>query len=230
MRTEARRTVSRIARIAIAAGAMVAVVGAMHAPFARPLLMRLGGCPMAGAKMTPRESENARRMASSALRGSERAPARPAFGFALDETTLTDVRAWAERSHVACEDRRPGLLHCTDVPASALGLAPTARNVDELALEFDDQGRLRNATSLRTRRTAAAASAEAHALVDSLAGALGPAARRSGEFSESQLAAPGAYSISTVEYRFADYVAEVTAMNAPSGGPSIREHFMSATN
>jgi hypothetical protein len=29
-------------------------------------------------------------------------------------------------------------------------------------------------------------------------------------------------------YRFTDYVADVTAMNTPSGGPAILEHYMSA--
>jgi hypothetical protein len=34
--------------------------------------------------------------------------------------------------------------------------------------------------------------------------------------------------MSSVSYRFRDYIAEVTAMNGPSSGPSVREHYMSA--
>jgi hypothetical protein len=214
-----------------AAGAVtvaIAAIGAAHAPFARPLLMRLGGCPMAGARMTTVEAENARHLAVSFDRGESPAPARPALGFELDSTTLAEVRDWAHRERVDCDDPRPGLLKCTAVRPGALGLPDADGKIDELALEFNGQGRLVNATTFRTRLNAGAAASEAGAIVASLAEKLGPAQQHAGDFGVSHFAAAGAKSISTVTYRYRDYLADVTAMNAPSGGPSIREQYISA--
>jgi hypothetical protein len=224
----------------VAAGtAIVAtgLIGLAHAPFARSFLMSLGGCPVAGARMTPAVAEHARQMALGAERPrsgeqadevSVSAPVRPALGFALDATTQQEVREWARREHAGCEDTRPGLLTCTGVRPEALGLPPDQGRIDELALEFDPRDRLVNMTTFRTHLTPASASTRARAIVASLVEKLGPAAGRAGDFEASTLAARPAGSISTVRYRFADYVADVTAMNAPSSGPSIREHYMSA--
>jgi hypothetical protein len=215
----------------VAAGAVIVatgLIGLAHAPFARSLLMSMGGCPMAGARMTPAVAERARQMALGADRGEPSAPSRPALGFALDSTTREDARTWAHREHVDCEDSRPGLMKCTGVRAEVLGLPATQGKVDELSLEFDPHDRLVNMTTFRTNLSPAVASTEAHAIVASLAEKLGPAEKRAGDFEASSLGAPAAGSISTVRYRFGDYVADVTAMNAPSSGPSIREHYMSA--
>ena len=129
----------------MAAGAVIAataLIGLAHAPFARSLLMSLGGCPMAGARMTPAVAERARRMGLSVDPAAVPAPARPALGFALDSTTLPDVRAWADRAHVACDAPRPGLLKCTDVEPQVLGAPAVDGRVDELTLEFDPRDRL----------------------------------------------------------------------------------------
>jgi hypothetical protein len=229
MRSKARR------RLAVAAGAAVfatGLIGVAHAPFARSRLMTLTGCPMGGRHMTPVESENARRMALAVYRGghAESARARPALGFTLDATTLDDVRAWEQRMHVDCEDLRVDLIHCAAVRPDAFGLPATQGTVDELALEFDRGGRLVNVTTFRMHRTPDVASEQAHAIVSSLAQRLGPAGVRAGDFKAASFVAPSAASISTVMYRYRDYVAEVTGMNAPSGGASIREHYMSAND
>ena len=109
-----------------------------------------------------------------------------------------------------------------------LGLPSVQGPIDELALEFDPRERLVNMTTLRIHLTPQTASAQARAIVAALAAKLGPADRRAGDFEASTLGARSEESISTVRYRFADYVADVTAMNLPSSGPSIREHYMSA--
>jgi hypothetical protein len=216
---------------AVAAGAVIlamGLVGLAHAPFARSLLMTVGGCPMAGARMTPAMAERARRIALATDRAALSAPARPALSFALDTTTRDEAHAWARREGIACEDPRPGLMTCARVEPEAVGLPPTGGRIDELALEFDPRERLVNMTTFRTHLTPAVASAEARAIVASLADKLGPAEQRAGDFATSRLGGPAAGSISTVRYRFDDYVADVTAMNAPTSGPSIREHYMSA--
>jgi len=221
----------RSKRLAITGGVLgvaVAAVGVLHMPFARGLLMRAGGCPMAGAHMTAVESEAARhRSLEVSGAGAALAPARPALGFRLDATTAADVHAWAARERVDCEDTRPGLVECKDVAAAALG-APGLGAVAELALAFDTAGKLVNMTTFRTGLDARSASASASAIVASLEGQLGPAPRHAGSFDAAHLAQPGARSIAAVAYRYSDYVADVEAMNAPSGGPTIREHYMSA--
>lgn len=217
----------------VAVGAVIVatgLIGLAHAPFARSLLMSLGGCPMAGARMTPVQAERARHMALGEDRATTSAPARPALGFALDSTTLGDARAWAHRQDVDCDDARPGLMKCVAVRPEALGLPATQGRIDELSLEFDPNDRLVNMTTFRSHLTPAVASTEAHAIVASLAGTLGPAATRAGDFEASSFGAAKAGSLSAVAYRFGDYVADVTAMDAPSSGPSIREHYMSARN
>lgn len=225
MRSKTRRTiVVAMGTAALATG----LVGLAHAPFARSWLMSLGGCPMAGARMTPAVAEHARHMALGAETATAEAPARPALGFALDATTHQEAQAWARREHVDCEDTRPGLMTCKGARPEDLGVPPAQGRLDELALEFDPKGRLVNMTTFRTHLTPASASAEAQAIVASLARTLGPADRHAGDFAAATLGARPAGSISTVRYRFTDYVADVTAMNAPSSGPSIREHYMSA--
>lgn len=211
-----------------AVGLLVAAIGVAHMPFARSLLMTMGGCPMAGSRMTAIEAENARHMALASNPGHEAAPARPALGFALDSTSVANVRDWARREHVDCDDARPGLLKCSEVSPVALGLPAENGSIDELELEFSDQGRLVNMTTFRSHLNPAQAATEAHSIVSSLIEKLGPAGRKAGAFDPAHLSVSGAESISAVTYRYNDYVADVTAMNTPSGGPSIREHYMSA--
>jgi hypothetical protein len=224
------KRMKRIVKIVAASlGAATVLVGAMHAPFARPLLMRLGGCPMAG-RMTPVESENARHMGLAVNRGTDEAPARPALGFTLDATTLDEVRAWAKRERVDCDEPRPGLVKCTDVPPSALGAAAAAQlgNVDELVLGFDTGARLVNVTTLRTHLDPTAGAREARDITAALREKLGAPSQTAGSLDAAHLGGPPAASIGTVAYRFSDYYADITTMNLPSSGPSLREHYMSA--
>jgi hypothetical protein len=213
---------------ASAVGLSIGAIGVAHAPFARSLLMRMGGCPMAGARMTTVESEAARHMALGVDHGSVPAPARPALGFALDITTPVDVRAWARRERVDCDEVRVGLIKCTNVRPGALGLPAADGKIDELSLEFNGHEHLVNTTTYREHLNPASAASAARSIVGSLRDRLGPAARSGGDFDAAQFSEAGARSISTVTYRFTDYLADITAMNAPSGGPAIREHYMSA--
>src|ERR1700760_2214274 len=83
---------------------LTAVIGAMHLKAARPLLAMLGvKCPI---EATGAEVEVARLESARHARGTEVAASRPALGFALDTTTLTDVKAWAEKNQVSCQESR----------------------------------------------------------------------------------------------------------------------------
>jgi hypothetical protein len=205
-------------------------IGVLHAPFARSFLMRIGGCPMGGTAMTSRTDQQAREIALAHERGTGTAPARPALGFALDVTTLSDVRAWEKRAGADCSEPHEGLVECTNVPSMALG-ETAGENVKDLALQFRPDGRLVNMTTWRDHLSPASASNTAQSIVSSLKSTLGPAnTTASGAFDAAHLGASPGKSISSVAYRYRDYIAEVTAMNAPWSGPSIREHYMSALN
>src|SRR5262245_34608618 len=94
------------------------LVGLLHLPAARPLLMRLGACPV---RATAQQTERARRGAMDKLRGAHPAPARPALGFALDTTTLADVQAWGRGHRVRCvASMQDTLVKCDSVPAAAV--------------------------------------------------------------------------------------------------------------
>jgi len=221
----------RAARL-LAAGLCISTlaVGVLHTPPARKLLMRFGGCPVRGARMTAEQMDNARWIAVSANRGDMAAPVRPALGFVLDVTTLAEVHSWGKREHVACEDARAGLVTCTHVSPAALG-SPMAREpIDELALGFDARGHLVNITTLRSHLTPTAAARASRDIGIWLEANLGSAGKKGGTFETRRLSLSGAESLATVHYRYRDYFADVTAMNLPESGPSIREHYMSANN
>jgi hypothetical protein len=224
------RLVRAGARIAAGLGLATLAIGALHLPFARPLLMRVGGCPLAGAKMTPAEMDVARHIAVTGGRGAGEAPARPALVFTLDATTLVDVHSWAARAHVACDDVRPGLVKCAHVPPGAVGRANVEGPIDELTLAFGARGRLENVTTFRTDLRPGAAARAAEDVVSSLTADLGPPAKSAGDFALDRLAQSGAASLATRAYRYRDYVAEVTAIHLPSSGLSLREHYMSAND
>lgn len=216
-----RRAASRaaIAAAALAIAALVAVA-ALHTRMGHSLSARLGGCPVASGKVSAEQRDRARKLASAGSHGAPRAPARPAFGFALDVTTLGDVHAWARSEGLDCDDSGAGLVKCAHVPGPQ-GI------VDELVMAFDGRDRLVNVTTFRTHLDPDTAAATARGIAASLAGALGPPTTSAGAFDGADLATPGLAGLATVSYRFSDYAADVTAMNLARSGPSIREHYMS---
>lgn len=219
--------------IQVAAGAVAlaaTVVGVLHLPFARAMLARVGGCPVMGARMTAQEMERARHIALATERGERAAPHRPALGFALDATTLADVRAWARGERADCRDPHPGLVVCVHVPPGAVGGDAAEGAIDELVLGFDTQGRLVNETTLRAHLSPGAASRAATTIVASLEAQLGLPAKSAGGFDPAHLRGSPSSSISTVSYRYTDYVADIVTMSLPDSGSLIREHYMSAND
>ena len=210
--------------------ASVALVGVMHMPFARGLLMRAGGCPVVGAgQATPEVMEPARHAAMAAERGHDPAPARPCVGFVLDQTTRDEVHQWEDRFHVDCEDTNPGLIKCKDVAAGALAENDADGPAAELALGFDVQRRLVNVSVFRTHLSDERATSATAEVVSKLS-PLGAPQKRSGAFDAAHFAQEGAAGLATVSYRFSDYFAEVTAMRFEGSGLTLLEHYMSATD
>jgi len=204
--------------------ALTLLGGFLHTKAGRPLLASLGvGCPI---KASPAAIEAARNGSARSQRGSEAATSRPALGFALDRMTLADVKAWADSQHVSCEDVRVGLLRCTDVPVVALGGSGPLINRLDFGFTLAD-GRLVNISAWRNGLTGATAAAQMDAVVASMKESVGAPSREEGKRSAEYLAA-GPLHTALVQYRFKDYIADVSATNIPGRGLSLREHYMSA--
>lgn len=204
---------------------LTAVIGVMHLKAARPLLAMLGvKCPI---EATGADVERARLKSARAVRGTEVAASRPALGFALDTTTLADVKAWADKNQISCdESRQSTLLKCTNVPASAVG--GTGPAVSEVDFGFTPkEARLVNVSAWHNRMSSADAIAQMNTAVSGLEKQLGAPTEEKGDRSASYLAAAPMHT-AVVQYRFADYIADVTATNLPGVGPTLREHYMSA--
>jgi hypothetical protein len=207
---------------------LVAGGGIMHLPFARGVLMRLGGCPVGHASTT--EIEPARNAAVATERGKVDAPARPALGFTLDKTTPEDARAWAAAAHVACNEVRGGLLRCANVPAAALGVPQVDGEVSELFLGFDSHARLVDVVTMRHQLPTRAAVDAASEIATRLATTLGAPQGQSGTFDAARLSQSGVASLGVLRYRFHDYFVDLTAMRVGGDGLVVREHYLSATD
>jgi hypothetical protein len=170
------------------------------------------------------------------VRGTGRAPARPALGFALDRTTSGDVQAWAVRAGVSCTTRTRGLvsLHCGNVSRGALPGAGDdgaehagPETIEDLAFTFGPSGQLVSVDAF-SRGVPVQAAAEALGSTTSRLGAL---------LGGSAAAEPeGGVTLAEVErtpmltarrrFRFADYVAIVSVSHLASG-IAVREQYLS---
>ncbi|HEX7452111.1 MAG TPA: hypothetical protein VF294_07490 [Polyangiaceae bacterium] len=209
--------------VSVLAG-LTLLTGFLHTKAGRPLLARLGlRCPV---KASPEAVEAARRNAARTLRGTETAASRPALGFALDSMTLTDVKAWATQKNVSCDELRVGLMRCTDVPSLAVG--STGPVINRLDFGFAPATEhLVNVSAWRSGMTGDAAAAQLSAVVRKMKEQLGAPTHEAGSRTAGYLAS-GPMHTATVEYRFKDYIADVSATNIPGRGLLMREHYMSA--
>jgi hypothetical protein len=119
--------------IKLAASSLVAVglIGVLHMPFARKLLQSVGGCPFptTSRTLTAAEAEALRQDTLAPAKTLAPAPARPALGFVLEQTTRAEVNSWAASHQITCQGDRHGAgLTCQNVAASALP-APGATEV-----------------------------------------------------------------------------------------------------
>lgn len=203
--------------------ALTLFVGFLHTKAGRPLLARIGvGCPV---QASPEAIEAARDRSARATRGVEMAASRPALGFTLEKMTLADVKAWAAAKQVSCEDKRDGLLRCTNVPAAALG--STGPDVERLDLGFTlATNQLVNINAWRKGLTSDVAATQLNAIAASMQQQLGAPTKEAGERSARYLAS-GPLRTAVVQYRFKDYIADLSATNIAGRGVSLREQYMS---
>lgn len=213
----------------IGAGVLLALgaIGWMHTPSGLRFLAAAGvPCPV--NTVTPEQVRQLRSVGLASIRGGAPAPVRPApAGMQLDRTTEAEALALLGRAHAQCEAQVRGYRHlrCRGIDAGALAL--DGPPVSELWLSFGPAGRLvgvdvyrrgMDAASLRTVWSSAAAR---------LRGALGAPTLALGDPAPEALAALPIQT-ARLQYRYADYLATVTASHLPHSGLSVREQYLSA--
>jgi hypothetical protein len=208
-----RRILKALSMLAALCATATALIGVMHTPAGLAAYARVfgGGCPVGRAD--PAEVERGRRASARALRGTLRAPARPAFGFALDVSTRRDLDRWIAQHGLSCRDRREHTLVLDEV---TFAFAPGAMS-------------LVNLTAVRYRLAPGAAVRHAGAVIDGLRVALGTPSETVGVMEPASLSATD-YATAMVSYAFRDFIADVTATNIPGEGVLVREHYMSAVD
>ena len=140
----------------------------------------------------------------------------------LDTTTRADVDTWVTAHHLDCTESQQGtVLRCERVPAEALG-AP----LDDLSFAFAPKTRrLVTVSTLRNQLDAASAASAMGEITAALGTKLGQG-RAVGQPTALYLAG-GELRTALVEYRYSDYIANVSATNL-GGRVAVREHYMSA--
>ncbi|WP_394841828.1 hypothetical protein LZC95_32720 [Pendulispora brunnea] len=216
-----------LAAVAAFAAFAVLAIGALHMPFARPLLAKLGvGCPV--TKGTPRAVDDARAIPAAMYIGKPGAPARPAAGFELEKTTLADLEAWAKRQGISCAPLRGNetLRACQDVDARALGEPPTFPPAEEVTFEFRASGTLAVVTVLRRKLPLAEANAMVAESSKRLREVLGAPAKSTGENTAAHFA-KGPLQAFQEEYEFGNYAATLTETRIGDLGMLVREQYFS---
>jgi hypothetical protein len=225
-----RRAVRRTAVAGVATlGVGTLAIAALHHPYARPLLARMGRvCPT--QQVSAADVQAARDYGLARLQGAHPAPERPALGFELQRSSETAVLRWAERHRLRCRSETRGLrsLECEDVPPVALGVPDSEGRVDSLTLAFDAEGRVVAVDALRRKLEAHRASDALRAAGTRLAERLGRPTETLGE-SDAVYLSGGPFRTAFVRYRFRDYVATVAAVHLPDEGLAVREQYLAVS-
>ena len=200
---------------------LTGLIGFMHTPAGRPMLRWLAGtagCPV-GGHLEPAERDAAILQARQVFKGDVPAASRQALGFTLGETTRETVRAWATEKGISCVDEEFARLHCTDVPAAALGVEMP---VADLVVSFDAQDRLQGIDV----HTGTLAADDAARLVEergqAIAKQAGPPTSTAGEATGDWLASGPMAQVSE-SFHYSDRRAELTATNLGDGRIVLRE-------
>jgi hypothetical protein len=221
-----KNMVFRAARaILLIALAGTAVIGLLHAKAAQPLLAKLGGCPVQHANRDNMDAIRKYAIAQSPPADGT-APARPALGFKLDQTTEDEVRTWAKANKVACEENSTrGSFVCKNVPGSALG-DPDVLPVEELTMAFSPAGKLVNLLAMREALTSTKASQVFVERTGRLAKEIGAPSHAGGK-SDPAFFDEDILRTAIVDYKYRDYEATVSATTMLDRTVAVREHYLS---
>ena len=219
--------VRTLVRIGLALGGaavlFTGLVGLLHLPGAKPLLLTLlGRCPVGfDVDMPVAERDAARATVVDTVRGDATALSRPALGFTLDATSRADVTAWAGTHQVLCTPADTQ-IRCQSAPAAALG---TAWPADHVTFSFDAHDRL-VAVQAGSDLTAQEAVDRHQAAAATALAASGPGATGRGEPTADWLAG-GPLRMLNTEARYTDYRVRISATNMGSGRITFRELYQS---
>lgn len=203
----------------------VLFVGVLHTSLGRPLLMRLGGCPISIAPQA--DVEKARREALERERGAALSPEKLALGFMLSSTTLHEVEAWADANGLPCKRKREdAVLVCNDVPARAFKASLGSATASEVLFSFRlADKKLLSVSVWRYGLAGDAASTELGLLSRGLKSKLGEPQRDLGGRGAADLTA-SAYATTVIDYKFRDYTASVSTTNIPGKGVELHEEYL----
>jgi len=203
-----------------------AIIGFLHMPIGRNWLRMIGGCPV--SPVDAGSYDGGRQAALVRLRGVGVAPQRPAAGFQLEQTSQADAAKWISDHHLTCIERVEGAMVQCNQPAAGLFAAsdvlPGA--LDEITFGFNPLKQLVNLSLTRTRMDAAQAQVILQQWQAKFAAVLAKKPEITGQTDAAYLAS-SPYRSTTVRYRFADYVAEITATNFGSGNVRVAEQYLS---
>ncbi len=199
--------------------AAVAFMGFLHTPKGRPLLAKMGGCPIKFASAA--ELEKAQADAMQAEKGTTPSKARFALGFELRKTKLADVEAWAKSRGVSCTEKRDGFLICSEVPAAALPTTFVSSKAMEVTFLFRLSDKtLTNVSAWHNDLRPDAAGREVSATFRGVTNVEGAATELNG--SPETFDHEGA--MATATYKYSDYAAELTALQL-GGRVTLRQSY-----
>ncbi len=201
--------------------ALVAVVGFAHTDAGRPLLhwmAKAAGCPADLDGGDPVKVEAFRVDALKERDGEGPALSHPALSFQLGRTTRSDVVRWAAESAASCEATRRGSVLSCEVAAPVDQLP-----IEDLHLQFDSADRLVAVDLFRAHGCGRDAVTHLRRLGERLSASVGPSTRTRGTLSADYLA--HAYRRAAIEYRYARYTAQISAINLGARGIRVREQY-----
>jgi hypothetical protein len=218
--------VNLLSRTALAAVVLsvlgTAAIGALHLPFARPLLTLLAqtaGCPVDLEGGDPEALERFRVDELRTRAGASAPRATPALGFELGASSRTEVLAWLGASAHHCKPIAQGsALDCQNVTSAG---EPA---IASLYARFDADDKLVALDLFREGDSAEDALAHFARIDRTLTERVGPRTEVRGELDAAHLAA-GRYRRVASEFRYSSYVAALSAMNFGTRGVRVRETY-----
>ncbi len=197
-------------------------------PFVRNISSLLGHTARP-ENISSKQMDQLRMQAVLHLKGSEKAPARPAMGLNLDTTTIREAANWLQSVGLKCVHGVLGyaFLRCQKIPSQTLGLNSNSL-IDEMDLSFNSHGKLIAVNILHRKLSALQGVDLISAISQSLRDALGAPTKVIG-LNDVKTFSTAMNSVS-IEYNFKDYLAKVTASYLPWSGVVLYEQYMSYEN
>jgi hypothetical protein len=204
----------------------IGVIGFAHTPMGRPILPYLGFlgfghqglCPVGADRLlTDDEVDAARRESLAASFGTEPPAAKPALGFDLGQEPRADVERWVAETRATCAEEPHGRLRC-----QLEGTGPSR----EVLFLFDPDDRLVGVDSSTRLADAEAAAALLTERTNAVSASAGPPTSQRGEPNAAFLGAAPLRQASA-SFQYADYHAELAAMNLGQGRFAVRETYQS---